>query len=473
MSNFSTNLLKKIIPIAILTALGIVFLPDFLNCDSEQPLVESDFLLFESEEQFVQATISAFQNCLDAEEYPALAILVTSYSPEFIDYVFNEINPAAYAIDSISRNIRIIKNYHSNPTMYSDSSTSSNVYEDYYNEVSYIGQIPVRGEICNFTHGSISENRFVFRPRSFEELERRVQPKIIITNEEIFIGTTGGTYHACYAIEIDDSDEAVFSFPWDSLSIKLAEVHNLLSEAYPQSDFHKTTILVSENIRYQNIVETINTAQKAGFIELTLQTAPSSSINYAMRGRGTGANGGGSAQSADAAADVLSSISFAAYGTGTGGAFVGDLQSAASSGAGFVSGYSGESLIAGAGEGGVEMQVVHQAAQVTFSASASGDAIDLGYRDMSQIRRKINVIKMRVQSAYEGLLHSDPGVSGTITIQFSITPSGSVTGVSVSGELSSMHSAVRSAVSGLNFGPASEQTGNLLVTAPFSLIPPQ
>ena len=80
---------------------------------------------------------------------------------------------------------------------------------------------------------------------------------------------------------------------------------------------------------------------------------------------------------------------------------------------------------------------------------------------------------MRVQSAYEGLLRSDPGASGTITIQFSITPSGSVTGVSVSGGLSSLHSTVRSAVSGLNFGPAPEQTGNLPVTVPFSLVPPQ
>ncbi len=209
--------------------------------------------------------------------------------------------------------------------------------------------------------------------------------------------------------------------------------------------------------------------------------------------------GGGAAAGADAATDVLSSISFAAYGTGAAGGgagFVGDLQSAASSGAGLASGQSGEALIAGAGGGGSgglaglagsgggvaatagtvssgDMQAAHQAAQVTFSASASGEAIDLGYRDMSQIRRKINVIKMRVQSAYEGLLRSDPGASGTITIQFSITPSGSVTSVSVSGGLSSLHSTVRSAVSALNFGPAPEQTGNLPVTVPFSLVPPQ
>lgn len=220
-------------------------------------------------------------------------------------------------------------------------------------------------------------------------------------------------------------------------------------------------------------------------------------------GGGTGAadDGGGAAAGADAAGDVLSSISFAAYGTGaTGGGagFIGDLQSAAASGTGLASGQTGDASITGAGGGGSgglaglagggggvaasaetvsssAMQAAHQAAQVSFSASASGEAIDLGYRNMSDIRRRINVIKMRVQTAYESLLRTNPGASGTITINFSITPSGSVTGVSVScpGALSSLQGTVTSAVQGLNFGPAPEQTSNLPVTVPFSLIPPQ
>jgi len=211
--------------------------------------------------------------------------------------------------------------------------------------------------------------------------------------------------------------------------------------------------------------------------------------------------GGGAAQGADAASDVLSSIGFAAYGTGAAGGgagFIGNLQDAAASGTGLASGQSGQALIAGAGGGGSggiaglagggggvaatagtvsasQMQAAHQAAQVTFSASASGEAIDLGYRNMSDIRRKINIIKMRVQTAYESLLRSNPGASGTITINFSITPGGSVTGVSVScpGALSSLQGTVTSAVSSLNFGSAPEQTGNLPVTVPFSLVPPQ
>ncbi len=243
-------------------------------------------------------------------------------------------------------------------------------------------------------------------------------------------------------------------------------------------------------------------AAEAGLGEEIISDMPVANMETAGAG-GPGGNQGpaGAAAGADAAGDVLSSISFAAYGTGAAGGgagFIGDLQSAAASGTGLASGQTGDALIAGAGGGGSgglsglagggggvaasaetvsssEMQAAHQAAQVSFSASASGEAIDLGYRNMSDIRRRINVIKMRVQTAYESLLRTNPGASGTITINFSITPSGSVTGVSVScpGALASLQGTVTSAVQGLNFGPAPEQTSNLPVTVPFSLVPPQ
>ncbi len=245
-------------------------------------------------------------------------------------------------------------------------------------------------------------------------------------------------------------------------------------------------------------------AAEAGMGEEIISDMPVAEVATSGGATGGGSDapaGGGAAQGADAASDVLSSIGFAAYGTGAAGGgagFVGDLQSAASSGTGLASGQSGQALIAGAGGGGSgglaglagggggvvstagtvsssDMQAAHQAAQVSFSASASGEAIDLGYRNMTDIRRKINVIKMRVQTAYESLLRSNPGASGTITISFSITPGGSVTGVSVScpGGLASLQGTVTAAVNSLNFGPAPEQTGNLPVTVPFSLVPPQ
>jgi len=244
-------------------------------------------------------------------------------------------------------------------------------------------------------------------------------------------------------------------------------------------------------------------ASEAGLGEEIVSDMPVSDMATSGGGAAGSSEGpaGGAAIGADAASDVLSSIGFAAYGTGAAGGgagFIGDLQNAAASGTGLASGQTGQALIAGAGGGGSgglsglagggggvassaetvsssDMQAAHQAAQVSFSASASGEAIDLGYRNMSDIRSRINVVKMRVLSAYESLLRSNPGAGGTITINFSITPSGSVTGVSVScpGALSSLQGTVTAAVQGLNFGSAPEQTGNLPVTVPLNLVPPQ
>lgn len=252
--------------------------------------------------------------------------------------------------------------------------------------------------------------------------------------------------------------------------------------------------------RVASLAETPPPTEEIGIGEEIIGDMPSAQV--ASTGGGEGPSGPvGAAAGASAAEDVLQSIGFAAYGTGAAGGgagFVGDLQSAASSGIGLASGTSGQALLAGAGGGGSggiagligsgggvassaetvsssQMEAVHQAAQVTFTASASGEAIDLGYRNMSEIRQRLNVMKMRIQTAYESLLRNDPTAGGTINISFSITPGGTVTGVSVScpGSLSSLQATVTSAVNSLNFGPAPEQTSNLPVTVPVRLVPPQ
>jgi hypothetical protein len=252
--------------------------------------------------------------------------------------------------------------------------------------------------------------------------------------------------------------------------------------------------------RVASLAETPPPTEEIGIGEEVIGDMPSTQV--ASTGGGEGPSGPvGAAAGASAAEDVLQSIGFAAYGTGAAGGgagFVGDLQSAASSGIGLASGTSGQALLAGAGGGGSggiagligsgggvassaetvsssQMEAVHQAAQVTFTASASGEAIDLGYRNMSEIRQRLNVMKMRIQTAYESLLRNDPTAGGTINISFSITPGGSVAGVSVScpGSLSSLQATVTSAVNSLNFGPAPEQTSNLPVSVPVRLVPPQ
>ncbi len=248
--------------------------------------------------------------------------------------------------------------------------------------------------------------------------------------------------------------------------------------------------------------------QTAGIGEEVIGDMPSGEdVEVASGGGGGGPAGGGgggpagASAGADAANQVMSNIGFAAYGTGSAGGGAGivtDLQSAASSGLGLASGEAGQAMVAGSeggGSGGIssvvgsgggvassaetvsqgEVEAVHRAAQVSFSASGSGEALDLGYRDLTNIRRRVNVIKMRVQTAYESLLRSNPTAGGRITLAFSITPGGSVTAVAVNapGGLSSLRPTIEAAISSVNFGPAPEQTDNLPMQVSFNLVPPE
>lgn len=223
---------------------------------------------------------------------------------------------------------------------------------------------------------------------------------------------------------------------------------------------------------------------------------------------GSGGGGGAGSGESNGVSDgtaageaVLQSIGFAAYGTGSTGGSAGiasDLQSAAATGAGLASGGGGQAVIAGAGGGGSggiggltgsgggpsasiegvsssEVEAVHRAAEVSFSTHSSSSEIGVQGRSMTDIRRKINMINMRVKRAYEDLLRSNPSAGGTINISFSITPSGSVVGISVSaaGSLSSLQPAVRAAVQSLSFGASSEQVENIPMSVPMNLVPPE
>lgn len=250
-----------------------------------------------------------------------------------------------------------------------------------------------------------------------------------------------------------------------------------------------------------------NQAQEVGLGEEIISESELGEQVGTVSGPGGGSPGGpnegpsGVAQGAAAGQSVLQNIGFAAYGTqgaGGGAGFIGDLQSAASSGLGLASGQTGQALLAGAGGGGSggiaglvpagggvvstaetvsqsDIEAVHRAAQVSFSATGSGEALDLGQRNMTDIRGRINVIKMRIQTAYESLLRTNPTAGGVININFSITPGGSVTNVSVSapGDLQSLVPTIQAAVAGLNFGPAEGQTSNLDISVPFNLLPPE
>jgi len=215
---------------------------------------------------------------------------------------------------------------------------------------------------------------------------------------------------------------------------------------------------------------------------------------------GSGGSSNGVSDGEAAGEAVLQSIGFAAYGTGSTGGSAGiasDLQTAAATGAGLASGGGGESVIAGAGGGGSggisgllgegggpsasiegvsssEVEAVHREAEVSFSTHSSSSEIGVQGRTMNDIRRKTNMIIMRIKRAYEDLLRNNPTAAGTISVNFSITPGGSVVAVSVSapGSLSSLTASVQAAVQSLNFGPSSEQIDNIPTGVTLNLVPP-
>ncbi len=111
--------------------------------------------------------------------------------------------------------------------------------------------------------------------------EDRLQPKVIMTEQEMFIGTVAGTAHVCYSFTQTIGGSEVLTYDFDSLQAKAAEVHRLLTEAYPQIEFHKVTILTVEETRYDNIVAAIDACARAGFDQPGLQVAPTASVEQA------------------------------------------------------------------------------------------------------------------------------------------------------------------------------------------------
>ncbi len=271
-------------------------------------------------------------------------------------------------------------------------------------------------------------------------------------------------------------------------------VHETKEQKLRRAPTARVATLASQTRQTEGIGEEIITDMSIG--EETVEVGSGGGGAAGDAGAGSGVADGQAAGEA-----VLQSIGFAAYGTGGTGGSAGiatDLQSAAATGAGLASGGGGEAMIAGAsggGSGGIgglvgsgggpsaniegvsssEVEAVHRAAEVSFSTHSSSSEIGVQGRSMNDIRRKINMINMRVKRAYEDLLRSNPTAGGTISVSFSITPSGSVVGVSVSasGNLSALEPSVRAAVQSLNFGASTEQIDNIPMSVPMNLVPPE
>ncbi|MFO7626645.1 MAG: hypothetical protein R6V62_05240 [Candidatus Fermentibacteraceae bacterium] len=97
------------------------------------------------------------------------------------------------------------------------------------------------------------------------------------------------------------------------------------------------------------------------------------------------------------------------------------------------------------------------------------------YRNMDEIREVLDGVKTSVQEAYEELLATEPEASGDITVKFAITPAGAVTDLEITctGGLETLMDPVAETMTSLDFGNSPGQEGNLPVSVPISLLPPQ
>lgn len=384
----------------------------------------------DAEQQGYRITRQLMSDYFETEQYYNLAKLLSVLDSNFVDELFRDLGVTTYKI------YRLVQ-----------------VVNQYGLELNHIGKL----SLANFPQGvTVIAGTLQVPP------EQRLKPKVIVTRHDTFIGTISGTLHVGFNYHDSLSTGVELTIPRDSLIARISEVQSVLSEAYPDLRLTNAGILVDETVPYETTVEVLEILINAGYSEVEVQVGPSSIFSNVLSYEDMldFQSAAGAGQGLASAQTEQSLNSCAAIGGG--------LASRAASGGGVQTLDTLECVSFTA------VQTAHSAAQVSFSASASGEAIDLGYRNMSDIRRRINVIKMRVQTAYESLLQTNPGASGTITINFSITPGGSVTGVSVScpSSLSSLQGTINTAISSLNFGPASEQTQNLPVSVPFMLTPP-
>ncbi|MBN1435202.1 biopolymer transporter ExbD [Candidatus Fermentibacterales bacterium] len=116
--------------------------------------------------------------------------------------------------------------------------------------------------------------------------EDRLQPKVIVTEREMFLGTTAATVHVCYSFQVLDQEtgRSITRYDMDSLRIKLQEAHEVLSEAYPMIEFRKVTILTEPRVRLDNFVEVVDVCREIGLDQPGLQVAPPEAFASALGG---------------------------------------------------------------------------------------------------------------------------------------------------------------------------------------------
>jgi biopolymer transport protein ExbD len=103
--------------------------------------------------------------------------------------------------------------------------------------------------------------------------EQQLQPKIIMTDQEMFLGTVFGTKSIGRVFLEERDGEMVSSYDFDALNESLAEFRGEIDEAFPSIPVHKITILTVDDVRYDNIVMAIDICAENGFDQPGLQVA--------------------------------------------------------------------------------------------------------------------------------------------------------------------------------------------------------
>lgn len=103
--------------------------------------------------------------------------------------------------------------------------------------------------------------------------EELLQPKVIMTDDELFLGTVFGTRSIAPTFLVERSGEMVPTYDFEALDEHLADFREELDTEFPTIPVHKITILTVDDVRYDNIVMAIDVCADNGFNEPGLQVA--------------------------------------------------------------------------------------------------------------------------------------------------------------------------------------------------------
>lgn len=103
--------------------------------------------------------------------------------------------------------------------------------------------------------------------------EQQLQPKVIMTDEEMFLGTVFGTRSIGTVFLEERNGRMVNSYDFEALTEALGVFREELNQAFPSIPVHKITILTVDDVRYDNIVMAIDVCADHGFDQPGLQVA--------------------------------------------------------------------------------------------------------------------------------------------------------------------------------------------------------